>query len=344
MWTASRDEQNCLENWSNLFDLESKGRDHSAKDAQIVALEKRLKQMENRLNQRFRSLSGMGLGRGRQNVVLPTRAPVLALPAQPVQRAGQNKGRGRGKNGRGKGRGKQWNTSQEQNIATFRELIHAKRSTRPELFASPPGVCFAFNEKKCADAACTRPNFCVGCRAPAPTTTVVASLPELIPRRLTAPSGATLQEVASKQVLQPTLSATVKPGLSTQYILVLAGAANFRADTVTSTLPCDIVHYNFDGRINILVILDLIVPRTGTFFQGGSAVTDSRNLVSRQTHRDRAMATPISQASTVSMRSHFQRRGLSSAELWKYLGGSRHRRDVKEQASSSSSLSELNFF
>ena len=58
------------------------------------------------------------------------------------------------------------NPPQGQKILTFRELIQRKKKSRPELFASPPGVCFAFNHKDCFDTACIRPHVCVGVRWP----------------------------------------------------------------------------------------------------------------------------------------------------------------------------------
>ena len=67
----------------------------------------------------------------------------------------------------------------------------------------------------------------------------------------------------------------MKPGLSTQYVLVLAGAADFRADSVaawhgvqTQHLPlqCDFVHYNFDEGVNVLVRLDLLDRLRAQFF------------------------------------------------------------------------------
>ena len=71
-----------------------------------------------------------------------------------------------------------------------------------------------------------------------------------------------------EQTLQTPPAATVKPGLPTQYVLILAGASNFKADSFAgwseahsqlSSFPqCDFVHYNFDERLKILVILDLI--------------------------------------------------------------------------------------
>ena len=114
--------------------LETKRGDDS-KDAQITALEKRLKQMENKVNQqRSRSPRKAGRGRGRQNLALPAPTPVLALPAPPT--AGQSKGRGRGRGGRGKGRGKQGDTPQGQSIATFSELLRVKSASRPGLFSA----------------------------------------------------------------------------------------------------------------------------------------------------------------------------------------------------------------
>ena len=178
MRTAYRDQQHRLENWSNFLKLEHRASE-SAKDAQITALERRLKQMENRLNKRSRSPRGSGKSRGKQ-AALPAPAPMLALPAQAAQPKGQGKGKGQGKKGRGKGRGKQnaQNAQQGPNIQTFRELLHSKKRSRPEHFASPPGVCFAFNQKNCFDTACTRPHICVGAGVHARTTTAVVSQPE----------------------------------------------------------------------------------------------------------------------------------------------------------------------
>ena len=102
MWTAYRDQRHRLENWSNFLKLEHRVSE-SAKDAQITAVEERLKQMENRLNQRSRSPRGSGKSRGKQ----AGPAPMLALPAPTAQPKGQGKGKGQGKKGRGKGRGKQ---------------------------------------------------------------------------------------------------------------------------------------------------------------------------------------------------------------------------------------------
>ena len=50
-------------------------------DSQIASLERRLKQMENRPNQRSRSPRGNGRGKGSQAPALPAPAPVLASPA-----------------------------------------------------------------------------------------------------------------------------------------------------------------------------------------------------------------------------------------------------------------------
>ena len=63
MWKAYRDQQHTLENWSNFHKLELRVSE-SVKDAQITALEKRLKQKENGLNQRSRSPRGSGKSRG----------------------------------------------------------------------------------------------------------------------------------------------------------------------------------------------------------------------------------------------------------------------------------------
>ena len=85
MWTPYGDQQHRLENWSNFLKLESKRGDDSSKDAQIAALERRLKQLENRANQQ-RSMSPRPVGRGcgRQNQALPAPGAVLALPAPPT--------------------------------------------------------------------------------------------------------------------------------------------------------------------------------------------------------------------------------------------------------------------
>ena len=85
--------------------------------------------------------------------------------------------------------------------------------------------------------------------------------------------------------------------MSTQCVLILAGASNFKADSVAgwseihghfSCFPqCDFVHSNFDERLNILVILDLI-DRVGA---------QSLYCCFRWQHRgrvpDRAVAAPI---------------------------------------------------
>ena len=160
MWAAYRDQPHRLENWSNFLKLESKKVDESSKDAQIASLERRLKIMENRLIQRSRSPRGKGRA-------LPApKQLALAAPAAPQD--GQAKGKARGKNNRRKGKGNHQRTPPGQNIQTFRELLTLKRVAHPEWLRSPPGICFALNEKKCTDAACTRPQRCVACRSALP--------------------------------------------------------------------------------------------------------------------------------------------------------------------------------
>ena len=108
-------------------------------------------------------------------------------------------------------------------------------------------------------------------------------------------------EAAEGQFPQSAPSATVKPGLSTQYILVLAGTSDFRADSVAawlqvhgqssaSSLQCHFIHYNFDESIDVLVLLDLMERVRAHVFYGGVA----RNLVLCHAHRDRTMADSVS--------------------------------------------------
>ena len=169
MWTAYGDQQHRLENWSNFLKLETKRGHDSLKDAQIAALERRLKHLENRANQqRSRSPRPVGRGRGRRNQALPAPGAVLALPAPPTPVAGQSKGKGHGKSSRDKGKGKQQNTPQGQVIQTFQELLRVERATLPALASSGTGVCYNFNQQMCSDAACARPHVCVGCGGPRP--------------------------------------------------------------------------------------------------------------------------------------------------------------------------------
>ena len=177
MWAAYRDQQHRLENWSNFLKLESKRREESSKDAQIVSLKKCLKQMENRLNQRSRSPRGKGRGKRSHTLALPTPAQ-LALPAPAAPQGGQS---------RGKERGKAVADEEKESIKirprarTSEELINRKQRTIPEWFRSPPGVFFAFNQKKCTDTARTRPHVCVACGAQSRTMTAVVCKPELMP-------------------------------------------------------------------------------------------------------------------------------------------------------------------
>ena len=165
MWAVYR--QHRQENLSNFLKLESKKGDESSRDSHIASLERRLKQMENKLNQRSRSSRGKGRRIESQAPVLPAPAQLtLAAPAAP--QGDQPKGKGRGKNNRGRRQGKNQNTPSGQNIQTFRELINLKKRIHPEWFQLPPGVCFAFNQKKCTDTACTRLHVCVACGGPRP--------------------------------------------------------------------------------------------------------------------------------------------------------------------------------
>ena len=68
----------------------------------------------------------------------------------------------------------------------------------------------------------------------------------------------------------------VKPGSSVQYVLVLARAADFTADSVAAwhgiqtqqhlPLQSDFIHYNFDESIDVLVLLDLLDRLRAQFF------------------------------------------------------------------------------
>ena len=97
----------------------------------------------------------------------------------------------------------------------------------------------------------------------------------------------------------------MKAGLFTQYILVLAGAAYFRADSAAawvevhghqsdSPAQCSVVYYNFDECFNVLVLLDLTDRVRAQFFMGGALIAAGINMVPCQAYRNRAMAAPIS--------------------------------------------------
>ena len=81
---------------------------------------------------------------------------------------------------------------------------------------------------------------------------------------------------AAQSEPQHASASVVKPGLSTQYMLVLAGTANLRVDSVVwlevhaAQLPsfqCGFVHYNFDESIKPLALLDLLTRVQAHFSQ-----------------------------------------------------------------------------
>ena len=123
--------------------------------------------------------------------------------------------------------------------------------------------------KKCAPMRPALNRTCVWVAvAPAPTRTAVVLQPDPILQ---------LPVSAEGQVLQPAPPAIVKPVLFTQYILVLAGAADFRADSAAawvevhghqsdSPAQCSVVYYNFDECFNVLVLLDLMDRVRAQFF------------------------------------------------------------------------------
>ena len=94
------------------------------------------------------------------------------------------------------------------------------------------------------------------------------------------PEGNTKQKVEKREAAQSepqhASASVVKPGLSTQYMLVLAGTANFRVDSVAAwlevhaaqlpSLQGGFVHYNFDENIKPLALLDLLTRVQAHFF------------------------------------------------------------------------------
>ena len=105
--------------------------------------------------------------------------------------------------------------------------------------------------------------------------------------------GAKFPVSAEGQVLQPAPPAIVKPGLFTQCILVLAGAADFRADSAAALkfmatsrilLHSAAWFLTILTSFNVLVLLDLMDRVQSTIFYGGVLLLPPASTWSRVRH------------------------------------------------------------